>query len=131
MKRALFASVLALAACATGGGPANGAWVAVSANTDLRFGQPYPTLVIDGGRVSGTGGCNRYSGDVVITGQAINVTNLASTEMACSPAIMEQERLFLTLLGDADAISPESDIGQLILRTPDARILRLRSASPQ
>lgn len=130
MTRAVLVSLFALAACATGGGPVNGAWLASEASGDVRFGQPYPTLLIEGGRISGTGGCNRYAGEITLSGDAIDIRNVASTEMACSPAIMEQERLFHTLLEDAtlfDASAP----GRLVLRAPDGRSLSLRSAAPQ
>lgn len=130
MVRALLLFLL-LSACASGPGRFGGGWIAVSASGDLRFGQPYPTLVIDGDRISGTAGCNRYSGRVSIEGEAFDASDIAVTEMACSPAIMEQERLFLTLLDDAVTVDPESGVGQLVLRAPDGRRLRLRSAPPQ
>lgn len=128
MTRALLV-VLLLTGCASSGGD-GGAWIATEAGAGVRFGQPYPTLVFDGARVAGSGGCNRYTGQVIRTGGAFDITNLTSTEMACPPAVMEQETLFFTLLGDA----VEADAGQpglLVLRAPDGRTLRLRSAPPQ
>lgn len=125
-------ALLALSACAGTGGahrtPA--AWIAASSSGDLRFGPPYPTLVFDGRRVSGSGSCNRYTADVAIEGGRFDISNLAATEMACAPPIMEQEALFFRLLGDAVAMDG-SQPGVLVLRTNDGRMLRFRSAPPQ
>jgi putative lipoprotein len=50
------------------------------------------------GRTSGSGGCNRLMGKARITGAAITFGPLATTRMACSPAVMDQERKFLSAL---------------------------------
>lgn len=53
------------------------------------------------GTVSGSGGCNRYSGRAGITGPGIQFGPLAATRMACAPALMGQEARFLEALGEA------------------------------
>lgn len=60
------------------------------------------------GVVSGSGGCNRFTGQATISGDTISFSSLASTEMACSPALMDQEQKFHAALGAAVAfrISP-------------------------
>lgn len=50
------------------------------------------------GRVSGTGGCNRIGGSATVTGPAISFGRLISTQMACTPAAMNQEQKFLAAL---------------------------------
>jgi len=58
------------------------------------------TLVIEGGgRISGSGGCNRYFGTATVEGGKIKIGPLGATQMACVPAQMEQERKFLDALG--------------------------------
>ena len=52
------------------------------------------------GRVTGTGGCNRFSGRARISGSTIRFTPLAATQMACTPAAMDQERKFFQALED-------------------------------
>ena len=48
------------------------------------------------GRVSGSAGCNRYSGTYSVNELLITVTNPVSTEMFCpGPGIMEQETAYL------------------------------------
>lgn len=128
MLRALLLSLFVVACASSSEG--GGAWVAAEATGGVRFGQPYPTLVFEGSRVSGTGGCNRYTGEVSRSGSSFDIRNLTSTEMACPPRVMEQETLFFTLLGDAIA-ADEGQPGVMVLRTADGRMLRLRSAPPQ
>ena len=57
------------------------------------------------GVISGSAGCNRYSGTFTTTGSAIKIgEQLASTMMMCTdPAVMTQETAFLKALGSARA----------------------------
>lgn len=50
------------------------------------------------GKVSGTGGCNRFAGTATIKGDSIGFGALAATMMACPPASMDQERKFFDAL---------------------------------
>lgn len=50
------------------------------------------------GRVSGSSGCNRYTGEAKVEGKAIHFGPLASTRMSCSPGAMDQETKFLAAL---------------------------------
>lgn len=61
-----------------------------------------PTLCFDEqGGLSGTGGCNRYSGTARFLDDGIEVGPLVSTRMACAEQVMDQERAFLDRLGRA------------------------------
>lgn len=122
-------AAFALAACASSPDPLRGGWVAAEASGGI-FGQPHPTLVIDGLDVSGSTSCNRYSGHMRRVADAVTFRDLAVTEMACSPPVMEQETLFLSLMRDTVSLDA-SQPGQLVLRTVDGRLLRFRSAPPQ
>lgn len=46
------------------------------------------------GRISGSGGCNRMSGSARINGTRISFGPVAATQMACTPAAMDQEQKF-------------------------------------
>lgn len=52
----------------------------------------------EGGRVSGSGACNRFMGAATRDGDKLTFAELAGTRMACPPALMDQERKFLTAL---------------------------------
>lgn len=59
------------------------------------------TLTIEGGgKISGSGGCNRYFGTVTVEDGKIKVGPLGATQMACVPAQMDQERKFLDALSN-------------------------------
>jgi len=63
------------------------------------------TLSIEGaGKISGSGGCNRYFGTVTLDAAGkIKVGPLGATQMACVPAQMDQERKFLDALSNTRA----------------------------
>ena len=54
--------------------------------------------IAEDGAVSGTGGCNRMIGKATISGDALTFGTIGSTQMACTPAAMAQERKFFDAL---------------------------------
>ena len=65
----------------------------------LPAGSRAPSLVIEGTRVSGSAGCNRYTGTIVEkTAGAVSVGLLAATNITCAPAIMDVETRYLAAL---------------------------------
>lgn len=60
--------------------------------------KPAPSLRFDGGRVAGTGGCNRFGGRYVRDGDKLSFAPLMSTRMACRPDIMKAEQAFFDML---------------------------------
>ena len=78
-----------------------GRWLA----EDIRLGGVIDRLqtvleIAADGAVTGTGGCNRMSGRASISGDRITFGPIASTKMACAPAVMDQEGKFLAALRD-------------------------------
>ncbi|BCP54330.1 hypothetical protein K32_29470 [Kaistia sp. 32K] len=67
------------------------------------------------GRVSGSGGCNRMSGQAKIAGDTIRFGAIASTRMACTPAAMNQEQKFFAALGEVRRWRVDGARGKLIL----------------
>jgi heat shock protein HslJ/membrane-bound inhibitor of C-type lysozyme len=83
-------------------------------------------LFSEDGRVSGRGSCNRYGAEVALTGEGLSFGRAMSTQMACAPALMEQERKFLAALAKVSAFTID-ETGALILTGPGgARILARR-----
>ena len=61
-----------------------------------------PTLSVSkDGKVSGSGGCNTYSGTVTTSGMAIKFGALTATKKACSKEINAQEAAYLKALEQA------------------------------
>ncbi len=63
--------------------------------------EPHLIFATDESRVSGSGGCNRVTGGFALDGDALRFRGTASTKMACS-AGMEQEQRFLQSLGKVE-----------------------------
>ena len=62
------------------------------------------------GKISGSAGCNRYSGTYTISGNSITITSsIASTMMMCDDAIMEQESAYLKALPEAKTYEINGD----------------------
>jgi heat shock protein HslJ len=62
------------------------------------------------GQVTGTGGCNSYSGSFTVEGNAISFGGMAATEMACmQDGIMAQESAYFQALGNAQRYRIEGD----------------------
>lgn len=74
------------------------------------------------GALSGSGGCNRFTGGYSVTDGVLTIGPLASTAMACeTPAgVMEQEAAFVTALESATAL--QRQVTSLTLRTADDTI---------
>ncbi len=96
----LLVGMLVLVACGTDDGQSlEGAWVLIAATVDgtpLPLDDQYPvTMTISGSEISGRAACNSYSGAVSIDNGAFSAGEVAQTEMACDPSVMELESMFL------------------------------------
>lgn len=63
----------------------------------------------EGGRVSGSGGCNSYSASFERSGDSLTISRVASTKKACRPPLMEQERRFFSALRSVQSWRREDD----------------------
>ena len=64
------------------------------------------TLAFDGeGRVSGNGGCNRFTGRYTFTNGELSFGPRAGTKMMCPEAVMVQEDRFHKALGAVDRVA--------------------------
>ncbi len=127
MVQPALAAMLLASACAGGASGAAGggdallgsSWLAEDIQGGGVLDRLRTTLSFVGeGSVSGTGGCNRYSGPVEITGPSIRFGALAATMMACSPAVMQQEQRFFDALAAARRWQ----------RTPERKLVLLDAA---
>lgn len=86
-------------------------------------------VFMDENRLGGRSSCNRYSGEYQLSGSAFTVgDNMASTRMACAPALMNQEARFLTLLMNVSQAT-FGDHGELLLSTPEGETIRALPSS--
>ena len=71
------------------------------------------TIEFEGGRASGTGGCNRFTGSYDEDGESISLGQVASTRMACSEEVMSSETAYLSALESVSSWSASE--GALVL----------------
>ena len=119
--------ILPLAACATGAaGIGSGELRAVDVNGVAVVGERPLTLRLDSGRVSGSAGCNSFSGTYRSRGgDKLEFGPLAATRIACDPQLMEQEARYLSILDAAESYNRYGDGGVSII-APDGRAIRFR-----
>lgn len=93
---------------------------------DLNGGGPVAGARLDFGAdtLTGTAGCNRISGPWRSDGGRVQIGPLASTRMACAPAVMAVEARVLALLAAADQLRFD-ERGNAVISTGDGRRLRL------
>lgn len=97
----------------------SGSWKLVNMTAEnspmpmLPVGEKVPIADFANGKISGSGGCNRFIGSYETKARTINVSPLGSTFMACDEAVMTQELRFLTALQGAQRY--EVDQGQLTI----------------
>ncbi len=128
--RMIFLLLLMLGGCATapaGRQFANVAWRAADINgVPVSPNAPITMEVQGGGQVSGSAGCNRYSGTYRwLSKEGIKFSTISTTRMACPDDVMDQERRFLSILAAVEGYSFYSD-GGLSLISPDGRAIRFR-----
>ncbi|MGI9373124.1 MAG: META domain-containing protein [Hyphomicrobiales bacterium] len=87
------------------------------------------TLVInDEGHVSGSGGCNVYTGKAKIDGAKLSFSPLAGTRKLCPESIMSQEDAFFKMLSVVSSYAIEKK--ELLLKDADGKtLLRLKQTS--
>jgi heat shock protein HslJ len=111
-----------LSACATVGGAADpldgSAWELFAYRKTKPIAGTTITAIFEDGRVSGSAGCNSYSGKYEIDGDQIRIHELAWTLMACMnpEGVMEQETTIMQFLSDAHDFHL-SDTQLMIFRT--------------
>ncbi|HEX5949832.1 MAG TPA: META domain-containing protein [Actinomycetota bacterium] len=59
------------------------------------------------GKVAGSGGCNGYGAPYTVDGNAVQIGEIAATQMACAPDVSAQETAFFDALGRAATIRIE------------------------
>jgi heat shock protein HslJ len=102
-------------------------WVAVEID-----GVPVPDSVeVDmaishDGTVSGTAGCNRFSGSVELDAAVMVFSPLRVTRMACDPLLMDVEKRFLEALGSVEGFAVDSDNRVTLLRADGTVAVLLR-----
>ena len=82
------------------------------------------------GKVSGSAGCNQYTGKYSTSGSSINFDpSIMSTAMACEQAVMDQEQVYLKMLVEVKTYEVKGD--QLVFFGADNKMLAAYKAETQ
>jgi len=99
-------------------------WVATQLDGVPKLAEPRPTLRWNTpDQVSGSGGCNRFSGKVVLAGAEVRFGPLASTRMMCIVSPQGQEDRYFRALEAARTVKVE-DNGLVLLDGTGQQVLR-------
>ncbi|MGH9203376.1 MAG: META domain-containing protein, partial [Vicinamibacterales bacterium] len=85
-----------------------GAGVVDRVQATLEFPEP--------GRVVGNATCNRFFGNVEITGTMIRIGSLGATRMACAEAVNNQETKYLKALENVERFTLDGTILQIFVK---------------
>jgi heat shock protein HslJ len=102
-------------------------WTAVMVNngreavSGLIEGTSITALFGEDGSLSGSAGCNTYNASYSVDGNAITISQPASTMMACEEAVMAQESAYLTMLPQAATYAINGD--RMEIRTADGALI--------
>jgi heat shock protein HslJ len=89
---------------------------------------PAVTADFSDGRVTGSGGCNRFMGGFQTKGDQLSIDPLASTFMACEESIMAQEFKYLQALQGAQRYEVNDEGLQIFYTTEQGSgVLRFTS----
>ena len=72
------------------------------------------------GRLSGNASCNRLIASYTVDGSKLTISPAGTTMMACPPAVMDQERKLVDLLGTVSSYNIDRE-GTLILATASGK----------
>lgn len=82
------------------------------------------------GKVSGSTGCNRFTGTATIAGTNLTFSPLATTRMACEPGLMRQESGILAALQSVKSFAFVKDGRLNLLDAGGGPVARLVGAKP-
>lgn len=80
--------------------------------------------IADNGNISGTGGCNRYMGNMLIEDKKIKLSPVGGTMMACPPAQMQQDDKFHKALSKVESWEIRKD-RLILIDAKNREVLRL------
>jgi heat shock protein HslJ len=90
---------------------------------------PRPSATFEEAMVSGSTGCNRYTGDFTLEGSSLEIGQLAMTQMACPPPADTIERAYVAAL--AKVAGWQADGEEVVLVDADeAELLRYERGTP-
>lgn len=106
----------------------DGEWRVTQFNNDVAPAPTAPTITFGvDGRAYGSTGCNNFTSEYTLDGNAVSLAPIGVTKRLCDPGLNEQERRFLEVLNSLNRASLSAE-GRLILEgAGDLRLVAERS----
>ena len=90
------------------------AWRAVDVDGRVPVEGSEPTIEFTEDRIAGTGGCNRYFAGYKLADEALSLTPVGMTMMACDGPIGDLEMVFVRVLNAAETAAVDAE-GRLVI----------------
>lgn len=107
-----------------------GQWMVEDINNGGVIDNSYLTLNVSGATVSGSAGCNNFTGSLTQTASTLSISQLALTRKMCPPALMQQEQRYMQALGSITTLKQSATKPWVFLTADDADI-RLKLVNTQ
>lgn len=78
-------------------------------------------------RITGSGGCNRYTATCSPTSETLAIGSIASTRMMCPPEVMEREARYFRLLANAQRYEQDGAHLAIFCQTGELHFARLKT----
>jgi len=106
----LVGALLVLTACSPSPQELEGSWTLVQLNGEPILPDVVVLLTIEEGAISGSSGCNTYSGGTILPGGKVELNELSMTLVAClDQAVNDQETNYFIALNRVDRWKISSD----------------------
>jgi putative lipoprotein len=102
-------------------------WIAEDIDGGGVIDNAHSTIMFEAdGKLSGSGGCNNFSGQAKVDGYKMEIGPLAATQRACVPALSDQEQKFFQAITNTRSFEIDEGREKLILKdSSGAPIVRL------
>jgi heat shock protein HslJ len=124
------ALLLARAGLAQAGLPSSAWTLSALRGSPVEGGPRAAHLVFNADGVSGSTGCNRFSGSYELDGEALRFGPVAATRMACESGARELERAFVDMLAEVAGWRASDDRLEL-LGADDGVLATFEAGAPQ
>ncbi len=95
-----------------------GEWMIIDIDGSAPIDGSNPTIALsDDGTISGSTGCNNFTGSFTLDGDQLTLGPLATTRKACVPELGDQEAAILAVLNEASSLSTEPSTATLTIST--------------
>lgn len=99
-----------------------GQWQVEDINNSGVIDSSFITLNVTGNTVSGSAGCNNFTGSITQSVDTISISKLTLTRKMCPPALMQQEQKYMQALSSIKQVDQRTDKPWVFLTNESAAV---------